>query len=122
MNHFVYSMMNGLLGNPLLESVDYRPILMEEGSAAEQACALFCNVLELDVDGRPINANEAEIKLGQRNTSGAQMSPSTVSGISRAVHPPPRAHAPARKHPDTKSGTPRQRPPPRRSRPRRLSA
>jgi len=64
-NDFVYSMMNGLLGYPLLDLVDYRPTLMEEGSAAEQACAIFCNVLELDADGQPINANEAEIRAAQ---------------------------------------------------------
>jgi len=65
MNHFVYSMMNGLLGYPLLESVDYRSVLMEEGSAAEQAIAIFCNVLELDANGSPVNANEAEIRAAQ---------------------------------------------------------
>jgi hypothetical protein len=62
---FVYSMVNGLLGYPLLEEVDYRPVLMEEGSAAEQAAAIFCNVLELDADGSPVNANEAEIRAAQ---------------------------------------------------------
>jgi hypothetical protein len=61
-NDFVYSMANGLLGYPLLESIDYGPILLEESSAAEQACAIFCNVLEFDAKGRPINANEAEIR------------------------------------------------------------
>ena len=30
-NHFVYSMTNGLLGYPLLESIDYRSVLMKEG-------------------------------------------------------------------------------------------
>ena len=65
MNHFVYSMMNGLLGYPLLESIDYRSGLIEEGSAAEQAIAIFCNVLELDADGSPVNANEAEIRAAQ---------------------------------------------------------
>jgi hypothetical protein len=65
MNHFVYSMANGLLGYPLLESIDYRPILLEKSNAAEQACAIFCNVLELDADGRPINVNEAEIRAAQ---------------------------------------------------------
>src|SRR3984957_20683930 len=65
MNHFVYSMMNGLLGYPLLESIDYRSVLMEEGGAAEQATAIFCNVLELDVDGSPANANEAEARAAQ---------------------------------------------------------
>jgi hypothetical protein len=65
MNHFVHSMMNGLLGYPLLDSIDYRPVLMEEGSAAEQAIAIFCNVLELDADGSPVNANEAEIRAAQ---------------------------------------------------------
>lgn len=65
MNDFVYSMMNGLLGYPLLDSIDYRPVLMAEGSAAEQAIAIFCNVLELDTDGAPVNANEAEIRAAQ---------------------------------------------------------
>lgn len=65
MNGFVYSMMNGLLGYPLLKSVDYQPVLMEEGSAAEQAAAIFCNVLELDPDGSPVNANEAEFRAAQ---------------------------------------------------------
>ena len=32
---------------------------------AEQASAIFCNVLELDEDGRPTNANEAEIRAAQ---------------------------------------------------------
>jgi hypothetical protein len=64
-NHFVYSMVNGLLGYPLLESTGYQSVLIEEGSAAEQACAIFCNVLELDEDGRPTNANEAETRAAQ---------------------------------------------------------
>jgi hypothetical protein len=38
---------------------------MEEGSAAEQATAIFCNVLDLDIDGSPVNANEAEIRAAQ---------------------------------------------------------
>ena len=53
--------MNALLGYPLLDSVDYRPVLVEEGSAAEQATAIFCNVLELHEDGSPLDGNEAEI-------------------------------------------------------------
>jgi hypothetical protein len=65
MNDFVYSMVNGLLGYPLLDSVDYRPVLMDEGSAAEQAAAIFCNVLELDADGSPVNASEAETRAAQ---------------------------------------------------------
>lgn len=64
-NHFAYSMVNGLLGYPLLESIDCRAVLIEEGSAGEQACAIFCNVIELDTEGRPINANEAEIRAAQ---------------------------------------------------------
>ena len=58
-------MANGLLGYPLLDSTDYRQVLADEGSAAEQACAIFCNVLELDTDGNPVNANEAEIRAAQ---------------------------------------------------------
>ena len=58
-------MANGLLGYPLLEPVDYRPVLLEDPSAAEQATAIFCNVLELDTDGSPVNMNEAEIRAAQ---------------------------------------------------------
>ena len=57
--------MNGLLGYPLLESVRYRSVLKEEGSAAGQATPIFCNVLELDAEGSPVNANEAEIRAAQ---------------------------------------------------------
>lgn len=64
-NDFVYSMANGLLGHPLLDSVDYQSALTEESSSAEQACAIFCNALELDADGRPVNAGEAEIRAAQ---------------------------------------------------------
>jgi hypothetical protein len=64
-NNFVYSLTNGLLGYPLLDSVDYQSALIEESSSAEQACAIFCNVLELDADGRPINTNDAEIRAAQ---------------------------------------------------------
>jgi hypothetical protein len=58
-------MVNGLLGYPVLEEIDYLAVLIEEGGAAEQACAIFCNVLELDIDGRPINPNEAEVRAAQ---------------------------------------------------------
>jgi hypothetical protein len=65
MNHFVYQMINGLLGYPLLESIDYRRILLDEPSAAEQACAVFCNVLRLNADGAAVNAVDAEIRAAQ---------------------------------------------------------
>jgi len=45
--------------------VDYRPVLIEEGNAAEEATVIFCNVLELDAAGSPVNANEAEIRAAQ---------------------------------------------------------
>lgn len=64
-NDFVYSMTNGLLGYPLLDSVDYQSALIEESSSAEQACAIFCNVLELDADGCLVNADDAEIRAAQ---------------------------------------------------------
>jgi hypothetical protein len=59
---FMYSMLNGLLGYPLRKSIGYRPVLLRESSAAEQATAVFCNVLELDMDGPAVNANGAEIR------------------------------------------------------------
>ncbi|MFE3753131.1 hypothetical protein ACFXO9_02380 [Nocardia tengchongensis] len=48
-----------------LAAGDYQSVLIEESSVAEQACAIFCNVLDLDADGRPTNGNEAEVTAAQ---------------------------------------------------------
>jgi hypothetical protein len=63
---FAYNMCNGTLGYPLLENhEEYAASWGEEPSAAEQAMAIYLNVLALDQDGRPLDSNEAEIRAAQ---------------------------------------------------------
>ena len=62
---FVYNLCNGLLAYPLLKDCDYRPVLLEEPSSAEQAVAILLNVLMIDGDSKVLNAQEAELRAGQ---------------------------------------------------------
>ena len=57
---FAYWIANGTVGLPLLEGVDYWPVMRNEPSLMEQTIAIFANVLTFDQDGRPTNAKEAE--------------------------------------------------------------
>jgi hypothetical protein len=50
----------GTVGLPLLEGIDYWPVLRENPSEMEVIFAIFANVLELDEDGNPTNARYAE--------------------------------------------------------------
>lgn len=50
----------GSVGLPLLEGIDYWPVLRENPSEMEVIFAIFANVLELDEDGNPTNAQHAE--------------------------------------------------------------
>jgi hypothetical protein len=65
LTRFGYNMWNGGLAHPVLRDIDFRPVLVAEPSAAEQAAAIFVNVLELDGDGIVVNAEQAEIRAGQ---------------------------------------------------------
>jgi hypothetical protein len=57
---FGYWIANATLGLPLLEGVDYWPLMREEPSLLEQTIAIFANVLTLDDQGQPTNAKDAE--------------------------------------------------------------
>jgi len=61
---FSFWMANGTVGLPLLEGVDYSCIF-SEASGLEQVYAIFANVLELDEEGRVINAKYAERRAAQ---------------------------------------------------------
>jgi hypothetical protein len=62
---FAYWVANGSLAHPLLEGVDYRPVMLNEPSLMEQAFAIFVNVIELDDEGKPVNAKYAEYRAAQ---------------------------------------------------------
>ena len=50
----------GTVGLPLLDGIDYWPVLRDNPSEMEVIFAIFANVLELDDDGEPTNARYAE--------------------------------------------------------------
>ncbi|WP_171182396.1 hypothetical protein [Ruegeria sp. HKCCD8929] len=62
---FAFWIANGTVGHPLLEDVDYRSLLGEEPSALEQTFAIFANVIEMDSEGRVLNAKYAERRAAQ---------------------------------------------------------
>lgn len=62
---FVYNMWNGALEPSLLSNYDYRKVFIEEPSSAEQAIAVFMNVIKLDEQQLVINAPEAENRAAQ---------------------------------------------------------
>jgi hypothetical protein len=62
---FSFWVANGTLGLPVLDGVDYRPVLLAEPSALEQTYAIFANVLVLDDDGDVLNAKHAERRAAQ---------------------------------------------------------
>lgn len=61
---FSFWVANRTLGAPLLEGVDYSCIF-EEPSALEATYAIFANVIELDDDGKVLNAKWAEHRAAQ---------------------------------------------------------
>ena len=56
---FSFWVANGTVGHPLLDDVDYSCIF-EEPSALQRVYAIFANVIELDEEGRVLNAKWAE--------------------------------------------------------------
>ena len=62
---FAFFLANGTLELDLLDGIDYRPALMEFGSALEQAVAIFVNVLDVDSDGRVTNGAVAKRRAAQ---------------------------------------------------------
>ena len=55
---FAYFMSSG--SHHMLEGVDYLSLYGHEPSAIEQAYAIFSNVLEMDGDGKVLNAQHAQ--------------------------------------------------------------
>lgn len=62
---FVYDMWNGLLFPDVLEGIPYRDTFREEPSSAEQAIAIFLNVLKVDASGIVTNPLEAERRAAE---------------------------------------------------------
>ena len=77
---FSFWIANRSVGHPILEGIDYSCIF-EEPSAMEQAFAIFANVLEIDEDGKVIEAKAAERR-------SAQYIRSYVQGSDYVVQPP----------------------------------
>ena len=62
---FAFWIANGTVGLPLLEGFDYWSAMKESPSLMEQVFAIYANVIELDENGRPLNAKAAEDRAAQ---------------------------------------------------------
>lgn len=62
---FSFWIANGSVGHPLLEGIDYRPEILASPGLLEQTYAIFANVIEVSVDGKPTNAKYAEHRAAQ---------------------------------------------------------
>lgn len=92
---FSFWVANRTLGQPLLEGVDYSCIF-EEPSALEAIYAIFTNVIELDDDGRVLNAKWAEHRAAQyvlEYVTGKAAEPPFADWECALHEPPPRRDA-----------------------------
>lgn len=62
---FAFFLANDTIDVDLLEGIDYRPALMQYGSALEMAFAIFTNILEIDEEGRVTNDALAQERVAQ---------------------------------------------------------
>jgi len=62
---FVYYYTNGTLDYTILKDIDYREILKNEASLVEQAFAIYANNIEMDNQGKVINASHAMKRAAQ---------------------------------------------------------
>jgi hypothetical protein len=62
---FAFFLANGTIDVDLLEGIDYRPALMQYGSALEMVFTIFTNILEIDEEGRVTNAGLAQERAAQ---------------------------------------------------------
>ena len=62
---FAFFLANGTIDADLLEGIDYRPALMQHGSALEMVFTIFTNILETDEEGRVTNAGHAQERAAQ---------------------------------------------------------
>lgn len=90
---FAYWLANGTAGNGVLDGVDYRVLFAREPSALEGAFAVFGNVVDMDGEGRVLNAKYAERRaaqyLRQYMTGEAADPPFDDWEIARHEPPPP---------------------------------
>lgn len=77
---FSYWLANRTVGHPLLDGIDYSCIF-EEPSALEQVYAIFMNVIEVDENGKILDAERAQ-------TRAAQYIRGYVQGENYAADPP----------------------------------
>jgi hypothetical protein len=62
---FAFWLANGTAGKGVLDGVDCRALFTREPSALEGVFAVFGNVIEMDEDGRVLNAKYAERRAAQ---------------------------------------------------------
>ncbi len=62
---FAFLIANGSLAVDLLEEIDYRSALMENGTPLEIAFAIWGNVVEVDENGEITNGGAAERRAAQ---------------------------------------------------------
>jgi hypothetical protein len=62
---FAFFLANGTIDVDLLDEIDYRPALVQYGSALEQVFAIFANVLQIDESGQVINDGDATYRAAQ---------------------------------------------------------
>lgn len=62
---FAFYLANGTVDMELLADIDYRPALLEDGSALEMVFTIFTNVLEVDETGKVANHGLAQRRAAQ---------------------------------------------------------
>jgi hypothetical protein len=62
---FAFWIANGTAGVPLLEGIDYWQDMRDSPSLMEQVFAIYANVIQLDDDGAPVNAREAQHRAAE---------------------------------------------------------
>jgi hypothetical protein len=62
---FAFYLANGTVDMELLADIDYRPALMEQGSALEMVFTIFTNVLQANEAGKVTNHHLAQRRAAQ---------------------------------------------------------
>jgi hypothetical protein len=62
---FAFYLANGTVDMELLAHIDYRPALMEQGSALEMVFTIFTNVLQTDSAGKVTNHHLAQRRAAE---------------------------------------------------------
>ncbi|GAA2036151.1 hypothetical protein GCM10009839_41270 [Catenulispora yoronensis] len=62
---FAFFLANGTVDMDLLDGIDYRQALMQDGSALEMVVTIFTNILDVDEAGLVTNADLAQDRAAQ---------------------------------------------------------